>query len=185
MITPMNENAEFSEVWGDSTEMLNDFRSSDLNKANFTDTSLRILYAQLYARHGSDHIRYMDAHQWKYAVFTIIFNEGIKWQVSRLKQDELESLTEDEILYGGKSVVNRTENPSTADSGMDDSDGLPTIDAQDVSINKMNKVIGYSGYLASLRDVTSAFVSRFDSLFSRVIINPGTVFFRNDGEEEE
>lgn len=184
MITP-NSNVIFTDIWEEPTDMITDFRDSYLNKAGFTDTSLGVLYSQLYARHGSDHIAYSDAEQWKYAVFSIIYNEGMKWQVSRTTQDLLESLPEDEILYGGKVVTNATRNPSTSDKDMSDTSGLPTIDAQDASINVMNKVVAYSGYVSSLKDVTTEFINKFDKLFSRVVTNPGRVMYRTEPEEDE
>lgn len=185
MIVTPNSNVIFTDIWEEPSEMISDFRASYLNKANFSDTSLGVLFSQIYARHGSDHIAYSDAEQWKYAVFSIIYNEGMRWQVSRLKQDELESLTESEILYGGKVVTNATRNPSTSDQDMSDTEGLPTIDAQDASINVMNKVVAFSGYVNSLKDVTTEFINKFDKLFSRVITNPGRVMYVSDPEDEE
>ena len=186
MITP-NKNIIFTEVWSEPSEMISDFRASYLNKAAFTDTSLEILYSQLYAKHGSDHIRYSDAEQWKYAVFSIIYNEGVKWQVSRVKQDELENLTDTDILYTGKQITNATQNPSTSDKDMSDTDGLPTIDVQNANIYLVNKIVGYSGYINSLKDVTTEFINKFDKLFSMVVTSPGRVMYANyeDDEEEE
>lgn len=184
IITP-NSNVIFTDIWEEPSEMITDFRNSYLNKALFTDASLGILFTQLYAKHGSDHIRYSDAEQWKYAVFSIIYNEGMRWQVSRLKQDELEALTEDEILYGGKVVNNATQNPSTSDQDMADTEGLPTIDVQNASINVMNKVVAFTGYLNSLKDVTTEFINKFDKLFSVVVTNPGRVMYVTEEEDEE
>ena len=184
MITK-NSNAIFTDVWESSADFITDYRNSDLNKATFTDASLKVLFAQLYAKHGSDHIRYSDKQQWEYAVFSIIYNKGIKWQVALAKQAELETLTEDEISYGGRVVTNATQNPSTADQGMTEDDGLPTIDVQNATINRMNKVVAYSGYLSSLKDVTTEFINEFDKLFALCVSNPGSVYYRNEEEEED
>lgn len=178
-----NNNALFTDIWNDSTGFINEYRDSGLNKATMTDESLNILYYQLYAKHGGDHIKYRDLHQWKYMCFSIIFNEGVKWQTARVKQNELESLTENEILFGGKSTTNRSSNPSVANQTNDNDDGLATIDDQNVSINKMNKAVAYAGYITTLKDVTTAFISKFDKLFSINVFDPGMVIYENEEEE--
>ena len=142
------------------------------------------MFYELYANHGNDHIKYQDKTQWTYKLFSIIYNEGVKWQVSRIKQDELESMTEAEIIFGGKTTTNASSNPSVADQSNDNDSGLASIDNQNVNISKMNKAIAYAGYIATLKDVTTEFLRKFDNLFSINVYDPGMVIYENIDEED-
>ena len=182
----INKNLLFSDVWSTSEEFVADYRASGLNVAAITDTNLTVLYCQLFARHGSDHIRSNNSNQWKYKVFAIIFNKGPKWQAALLKQTELQNLTDEELTFLGRTMTNQSGNTTVVnEGGTITEDALDTVDKQDVNITRGNKLVAIRAFIDSLQDVSSAFISEFDQLFSRVVFAPDTTLYDMNEEEEE
>ena len=182
----INKNLLFSDVWSTSEEFVADYRASGLNVAAITDTNLTVLYCQLFARHGSDHIRSNNSGQWKYKVFAIIFNKGPKWQAALAKQTQLQNLTDEELTFLGRTMTNQSGNTTVVnEGGTITEDALDTVDKQDVNITRGNKLVAIRAFIDSLQDVSSAFISEFDKLFQRVVFAPDTTLYDMNEEEEE
>lgn len=181
----INKNLLFSDVWDTPESFISDFRASGLNVATITDTNLNVLYCQLFARHGSDHIRSNNSNQWKYKVFAIIFNKGPKWQAALAKQTELQNLTDEELTFLGRTITNQSGNTTVVnEGGTITEDALDTVDKQDVNITRGNKLVAIRAFIDSLQDVSSAFISEFDQLFSRVVFAPNTNLYTFEEEDE-
>lgn len=173
------------QVWENDTEFITDCNNSVL-PINLTDAELSMTFALLYARHGGDCIRSLSKDQWKYKVFSVLFQKGPIWSKNLAIQNQLQQLTEDEITTGGKVITNASENPTEIPLGgtMDDS-GLATINSQNVNITKRNKIISYRMYLESLEDPTEQYMSYFEPLFSKIGIELDAYQFISEDDEEE
>lgn len=181
----LSKNYRFLEVWSDVDTFIAEFRDSGLNKPAIKDTSLTVIYYQVFARHGADAIVSRDFQIWKYKFFTIIYNKGGKWQTALEKQNALEELEDSDITIGSKSINNFSSNPSDEpEGGTMDEDGLSTINNQGVSIMRLNKIVSYNQLLNALKDVTSDFIRNFDSLFSAFPTDVGDYFYESEEEEQ-
>lgn len=180
----LSKNYRFNQVWDSVDKFISDFRESGLNKESIKESSLKVIYYQVYARHGADAISSRDKDIWRYKFFTIIYNKGGKWQTAMEKQNALEELEDNDITIGSKSINNFSSNPSDEpDGGTMDEDGLSTINNQGVNIVRINKIVSYNQLLNALKDVTSDFIRNFDSLFSAFPTDIGDYFYESEEEE--
>ena len=92
---------------------------------------------------------------------------GPKWQAALAKQTELQNLTDEELTFLGRTITNQSGNTTVVnEGGTITEDALDTVDKQDVNITRGNKLVAIRAFIDSLQDVSSAFISEFDQLFS-------------------
>ena len=164
-------NLTFSDVFDTAEGFKAEYEASTLatGLSRIKSESVDILYYLLYARYGNSVIASFDENQFKYKVFSIIFQYGPTWERKLEAQKVIRELTEDDITRGTKRVNNRSYNPSTAPS-TDTLEELPTINEQYTDGWKKSKLEGYASLLALLEtDVTEEFISRFKKLFITIV----------------
>lgn len=136
-----------------------------------SDQSLSTIYYLLYAKYGNSHIAMSDENQFIFAVMSTIFMYGPSWEKRLDVQLKLRTMTEDQLLLGGKAIYNHSFNPSTAPS-TDTLEELTTINEQNTTNYKKSRLEGYATLMSLLEtDVTEEFISKFKKLF-RVIVAP-------------
>lgn len=144
----------------------------DANKLNVNlgqGISLEQLYYMLYAHYGNSHIAYTDENQFKYYMYSIIFQYGPAASKERYIQDTLMKLSDDELLVGGKAIYNHSYNPSSA-PGTSSLEELLTINDQNTTNYKKSKMEGYATLISLLKkDVLDEFIHRFKRLFIKVL----------------
>ena len=189
----------FSDVWDDSEDFKADYKASalyDYEPAvgttpeklhnSLSDSKIDTLFALLYAYYGSSPIANRNVEQWKYKVYTVIFQYGPIWQKELDIQDKLRGLSEADILQGAKAIYNHARNDGTA-PGTGTIEELEYLDDQSTSINKKSKMVGYAELLSVIRsNVTNNFLLKFRKLFT-VVVTPqyGFRIFSEEDEEEE
>lgn len=158
----------FTEIFPDVDTFINAFKATVYSGA-ITDTSLQILYYQLYAAYGNSNIANADENQFKYKVWSIIFNYGPSWEKKLDIQKKLRELTDDEIILGSKEIYNHSFNPSSAPT-TSTLDELETINEQNTSNRKRSKLDAYAMlYELIVSDVTMAFIKKFERLFLFIV----------------
>lgn len=187
----------FSDVWEDSDEFKTEYKNSSLYDYepavgttpaklhnSLTDSNIELLFALLYARYGNSPITNLDVNQWKYKVYSTIFQYGPLWQKELEVQDKLRGLSEDEVLLGAKAIYNHAKNDGTA-PGTGTLEEIEYLDDQSTAINKKSKMAGYTELLSILRsDFTELFIQKFKKLFTAVV-SPQFGFRIFSDEEEE
>ena len=133
--------------------------------------SVNLLYAELllfsvnllYAEYGNSHIASSDPNQFKYKLYAIVFNEGMKWQKSLEIQDKLEKLNESEIKEATRSVRTFGYNPGEGGIRLDEAGDatLNYINEQNSSKYLQGNIQAYTNYLSSLKDVTTSYINKF------------------------
>lgn len=127
------------------------------------------LYYMLYAHYGNSHIAYSDENQFKYYLYTLIYQYGPTVIRKREIRGRLLSLSDDELTAGGKAIYNSALNPSTAPS-TSTLDELLTINSQNTTNYKKSTVEGLTTFLNLIEDdPVDAFVHRFRQLFIQVL----------------
>lgn len=130
---------------------------------------IELIFYLLYSRYGNSSIASSDENQFKYRLFSIMFQYGPTWKRELEIQKKVRALTEDELREGTRNTVNNAANPSTAPSTVD-TEELPYVNQQNVSKVKRSKVDGYALVLSLLKDdVTEEFIRRFQKLFLNIV----------------
>ena len=197
-MNPIKYNTKlFTQIWDEVDKFKTDYKASGLYDAvttngvtnyhnSLTDTNITLLFYMLYARYGNNPIANFDENQFKYKVFSIIFEYGPTWQKELDIQDKLRGLTEDEILRGSKVIYNKAYHDATEPS-TDSLEETPFINEQTSANNKKSKIGAYADLLSLLKtNVTNVFLDRFKKLF-KIVVAPEhpTLFVTNLEEEDE
>ena len=165
---------KFTDIWEDYQSFSTDWVDSPYYSATLvTSTNLQILYYLLYGKYGNSHIAFSDENQFKFRLFSLIWQYAPTWQKELSIQDTLRSLTEADLLEGKKEINDHAYNPSTVPEGPNVVDGeITTINRQTKTKIKNSKLEAYAQLVALLkRDVTEDFLLKFKKLFL-VIVEP-------------
>ena len=117
---------KFTDIYSSYTTFKTDYDASALNGAISSD-NLQILYYLLYAKYGNNHITNLDENQFKYKLFSIIWQYGPTWEKRLEIQGNLRAFNTDfsdpddptkskALLEGAKAIYNHAYNPSTEPS---------------------------------------------------------------------
>lgn len=182
----------FTDIWKSADEFKTEYLASPsplngsihhgetVGTVTYPD-NVSLLYYLLYARYGNNPIANMDENQFKYKVYSVIFQYGPTWQKKLEIQEKLRGLSDEDLRSGAKAIYNHAFNPSEAPA-TDSEEALSYINDQNQTINKRGKLDAY-GFLWGLlsTDVTEAFVDRFKICFKKVVFPERPVLY----EEEE
>jgi hypothetical protein len=158
----------FADIFPTYDDFYREYTESKLNIDLGEGFTLDQLYYMLYAHYGNSHISYSDEHQFKYYLYTIIFQYGPTASKERYIQNQLRALSDEELTIGGKAIYNHSYNPSTAPSTAT-LEELTTINDQNTTNYKKSKMEGYAMLIDLLkRDVLDEFIHKFARLFIRV-----------------
>ena len=159
---------KFTDIYTNFEDFLKDYGDNGIKKT-ISEDSLKTLYYLLYSKYGNSHICNYDINQFKYRLFSTIFQFGPTWEKRLEIQDKLRNLTDEELLSGSKQINNHAYNPSTEPSTTDTTE-LPFVNEQATTKFKKGKLDGYAILTSLLEtDVTEEFLNKFKKLFLLVI----------------
>lgn len=142
------------------------------------------LFYLLYAKYGNNPIANRDVNQFKYKVFSTIFQYGPTWSKRIEIQEKLRALSEDDLIKGSKAIYNSAQNPSTKPS-TSSLEELEYINAQNTTNYKKSKMDAYTQLWDLLAtDVTSEFLNKFKNLFKTFVLNERPLVYVTEVEEE-
>ena len=174
---------KFSDIYSNVETFLSDYENVGIPNL-ITTTNATTLFYLLYARYGNSTIANFDQNQFKYKLFSTIFQYGPTWEKELEIQAELRGLTADEIREGSRAIYNKALNPNTAPT----TEELDYISEQNTTKYKKSKIEGY-GLLMELlkRDVTEEFLNKFKKLFISVVepYKPLWYVEEEGGEEDD
>lgn len=176
-LTERFENQKFTDIWSSDDAFLEDINSSKIDLSFLDDTQKELIYYLLYASYGNSTIANFTTLQFKYKVFTIIYQYAPAWLKRREIQMALFKLdiTSEDFFKGTKVIYNSSENPSSAPS-TDTLEELTTIDHQNTTNYKYNKLDAYSRlYNIVYNDGTKDFINQFKKLFINVVVSDITI----------
>lgn len=170
---------KFSDIYDNKDAFLQDYENIGIPNI-ITTTNATTLYYLLYARYGNSTIANFDENQFKYKLFSLIWQYGPNWEKELSIQTNLRGLTEDEIREGSRAIYNKALNPATEPT----TEELDYISEQNTTKYKKSKIEGY-GLLMELlrRDVTEEFLNKFKKLFL-VIVEPYSPLWYTEEENE-
>lgn len=178
-------NYKFTDVFTDADIFLQEYKSNAIDKS-LPDETITRLYYLLYAQYGNSVLANADTNQFKYRLWSIIFEHGLVWTKRVEIQEKLRALSlEDgsEIYQGGKAIYNNALHDST-EPNTGTLEELPYINGQNTANFKKSKLEG----LAILNDmlktnITREFLDKFKPLFIKIIAGD-TRYYVTEGEEE-
>ena len=168
-----SETKTFVNIFDDYDTFKDEYDESAFNGV-LTNTNLEILYYILYSRYGNSPIVDFDENQFKYKLFSIIWQYGPTWQKRLDIQKEIRDLQD--ITQGSFAIYNSALNPEqTPKTG--DLTELEYINSQNTTNYKKSKMDAYTQLWNLLAtDVTEYFLDRFSVLFKK-FISPKTYLY--------
>lgn len=179
----------FTDIWDNVASFKEDFADTPLagtdDNPTLSDANLTTLFYLLYARYGNNPIANNDIEQWKFKVFSIIFQYGPTWQKRLDIQAKLRGLGDEDVKVGAKSIYNHALNPSTQPS-TGSTQELNYINEQNTSHYKRSLMDGYTELWSLLRtDITEDFLNQFKKCFKVFVSSERPLLFITDTSEEE
>ena len=186
-LIPQYSTITFTDVWDNVEDFKTDLAESPFNGciSSSDPDNVSILFYLLYARYGNNPIANYDITQWKFKMFSVIFQYGPTWEKRLDIQANLRALTEDDIILGSKAIFNHALNPSTVPS-TGSLEELNYINDQSTSNYKKSKMDAYMQLWELLRtDVTEDFLNQFKKCFKIFVSAEKPMLFVSDTSEEE
>lgn len=184
----MYSTVKFVDIYGDKDAFLSDYATVGLPKI-ISDASATTLYFLLYAKFGNSPIANYDVNQFKYKLFSIVWQFGPSWEKRLDIQAKLRALTENEIAIGTKAIYNHAFNPGEINaeipSTTTNQPELQYVNDQNVTNYTKSKMDAYSQLWELIdNDVTSEFLNRFTNLFKKFVL-PGALLYESEDDDNE
>ena len=179
----------FADIWDneeDFVEEYGNFPAGSITNTGLEQGDIEGLYYLLYARYGNSHSAYSDENQFKYAIFSTIWQYAPTWKKRLSIQEELRKLEynsgENGIFHGGKAIYNHSYNPNTAPS-TSTLEELLTINDQNTTNYKKSKLDGYANLMALLEtDVSEEFLGKFKKHFIKITAPDYPLYYTTEVE---
>lgn len=196
--TPQYSTMTFVDVWDELDKFTDDYAEAGIYTepvssnnvvvkagTKLSSDNLRILFYLLYSRYGNNPIANNDVNQFKFKIFTIIFQYGPTWEKHLDIQERLRALSEDDLIKGAKAIYNAAANPSGSPT-TGTLEELDFINQQNTTNYKKSKMEAY-GQLWELlaNDVTGTFLDRFSVCFKQFVMPEKPLLFITDEEESD
>ena len=97
---PQYDTKLMTEVWSQASEFLTDYQNAGI-PTTISVQNATTLYYLLYARYGNTPIANYDENQWKYKMFSIIFQYGPTWEKRLDVQNTLRGLQISDLIDNG------------------------------------------------------------------------------------
>lgn len=188
---PQYGTVTFVDIWDDVADFKSDLAASPfdgcLKDGSVTGQpdNVSLLFYLLYARYGNNPIANYDINQWKFKIFSTMFQYGPSWEKRLDIQDKLRGLSEADIIAGSKAIYNNALNPSTAPS-TGSLEELTYINSQNTTNYKKSKMEAYAQLWNLIEtDVTEEFLLKFKKCFKIFVSAEQPLLYVTDEEEDE
>lgn len=188
-VLPKYSTVLFTDIYNNEEDFLKDYNNQNsefINKipALLDPNTATTLFYLLYARYGNSPIAFTDINQFKYRLFSIIWQYGPTWEKKLEIQAALRDLTVDQIQQGSKAIYNQALNPNTAPS-TSSLDELTYINSQNTTNYKKGPLDGYAALNELLAtDLTDKFLKRFQICFKRFISSEKPLLYVTEEDED-
>lgn len=165
---PQYDTKLMTEVWSQASEFLTDYQNAGI-PTTISNQNATTLYYLLYARYGNTPIANYDENQWKYKMFSIIFQYGPTWEKRLSIQDTLRGLQISDLVDNGSfhELFSHSASETSSKTGSDNNTR---------TLNTTEKNTGTSAVANTGTDTT-------DSTGTQGVVHTGTV--GTTGETED
>lgn len=192
MFENMYSTKKFTEIYETLNDFIYDYNNIGIPKIISVE-NCTTLYYLLYAKFGNSPIANYDETQFKFKLFSIIWQFGPAWEKRLDIQTKVRALGSNpndlsDILQGSKSIFNHALNPGEiAAEGASSTTNQPElqyINDQNVTNYTKSKMDAYMQLWDLIdTDVTNDFLNRFTKLFKQ-FVRPGTYLYEEDDSDE-
>lgn len=185
---PQYSTVLFCDIYTDVDEFIADYKNTSDDFVNgippmISDTNATTLFYLLYGRYGNNPIANRDITQFKYKLFSVIFQYGPTWEKELWVQSQIRTLTVDDIKQGSKAIYNQALNPSTAPS-TGSLEELTYINQQNTTNYKKGPLDGYAMLMELLKaDVTEDFLKKFNICFKKFVSSERPLLYVTEEDE--
>ena len=187
---PQYNTVKFVDIWDSVEDFKSDLAASPFDgciKDGSTQgdpDNVSLVFYLLYARYGNNPIANYDINQWKFKIFSTMFQYGPSWEKRLDIQKTLRGLSEADLLAGAKAIHNNALNPSTAPS-TGSLDELTFINAQNTTNYKKSKMEAYAQLWDLIEtDVTEDFLVKFKKCFKIFVSAEQPLLYVEEEEDE-
>lgn len=124
---PRYDTKIFTEIWDEVAEFLLDYHQVGI-PATISDTNATTLFYLLYAKYGNSPIANYDETQFKYKVFSIIFQYGPTWEKRLSIQETLRGLQLSDLIDDGSLTELFGHQGANSSTKTDSSNSTRTVD---------------------------------------------------------
>lgn len=119
---PQYDTKLMTEIWDEASDFLADYQNVGIPTTISTQNATTLYYL-LYARYGNTPIANYDENQWKYKIFSVIFQYGPTWEKRLSMQETLRGMQLADLLDNGsiRELFESEESGSSSDSYSKDS----------------------------------------------------------------
>ena len=175
-------NRKLSDVFPDA-ESFTEAAAGNPLTADLPADAVETTFYLLYARYGNSTIASSDETQFRFQLFSVMYDATPTWAAKVKVQKALQSLSDDEIRNGHAQVINHAYNPSTSPSA-NAMDPLGKIDEQNYSGSRKGAVEAYAEYWEMLRtNLSKAYVNQFAKLFLTIVEPEEPLWYESEGGE--
>ena len=117
---PQYDTKLMTDVWGQASDFLTDYQSAGI-PTTISNQNATTLYYLLYAKYGNTPIANYDENQWKYKMFSIIFQYGPTWEKRLDIQTTLRGLQLSDLLDNGsyRALTSQSGTETSSKTGSD------------------------------------------------------------------
>lgn len=181
----MYDTKKFTDIYDNAEEFKSDYLNNGIPAVLENEETVETLFYLLYARFGNNPIANYDETQFKYKIFSIIWQYGPSWEKRLQIQSKLRSLSEEDIISGTKMIYNHAFNPSSSPSTAT-LEELQAINDQNTSKVKKGVIEAYTQLWEMIAtDVTNEFLNRFQNLFKTFVKPEQTHIYVTEVDEDE
>lgn len=197
-MTPQYSTMLFSDIWNNANDFLTDYTSAGVFTSpviengvvvkagtKLADENVTLLFYLLYSKYGNNPIANNDINQFKYKVYSIMFQYGPSWEKRLDIQEKLRALKDEDIQKGSKAIYNTAMNPSTQPSTQT-LEELTYINSQNTTNYKKSKMDAFAQLWELIdADVTGDFIAKFRVCFKQFVRPENPLLYITDSEEGE
>lgn len=197
-MTPQYSTMLFSDIWNNANDFLTDYTSAGVFTSpviengvvvkagtKLADENVTLLFYLLYSKYGNNPIANNDINQFKYKVYSIMFQYGPSWEKRLDIQEKLRALKDEDIQKGSKAIYNTAMNPSTQPSTQS-LEELTYINSQNTTNYKKSKMDAFAQLWELIdADVTGDFIAKFRVCFKQFVRPENPLLYITDSEEGE
>lgn len=174
----------FTDVWEEVNDFAYDYQHIGI-PTTISVANAIVLYYLLYARYGNNPIANYDEEQWKYKIFSVIWQYGPSWEKRLDIQAKLRALSEDDLIKGSKAIYNHAYNPNQAPS-TSSLEEVEYINDQNTTNYKKSKMEAYAQLWDLIdTDVTAEFLGRFQKCFKQFVAPERPLLYVTPIDEED
>ena len=126
-MTPQYDTKLFTDIWDNATDFIYDYTHVGI-PTTISNTNATTLFYLLYARYGNNPIANYDQTQFKYKLFSIIFQYGPTWEKRLSIQETLRGLQLEDLLTDGGLSELFGHQGANSSSKTDSTNSTRTID---------------------------------------------------------